>query len=539
MTKILVIDDLQINLLASKELLTNAFPDVQIITAQSGKEGIKKALEEVPDVILVDLLMPIMDGIETCKRLKEYDSLLLIPLIMITASDPDSKTRTKALQNGVISFLTKPLDSNELVAQLSSAIRYKNDANRCLLENKQGKNHEKLQINELELELKRAYMALDQCPVSVLITDIKGDIVYCNPEVSKLTGYPVKELYGQNPRIFQSGETLKEVYQNMWETILSGKEWHGEFHNKKRNGEFYWERVLISPIFHPDGSIINFLAVKEDITQWKRMKDEIKESKKHARESDVLKSAFFNNINHEIRTPMNAILGFANLLKNSETKCPEQKEYINIIEESGYTLLDTIDELVKMALIEAGQTKVSMSAINLNEEIKSIHKFFISKNENTGMEFLCKTQLSDEEAMIISDSGKLNYILVHLVENAIKYSHHGKIELGYSKKGADLEFYVRDNGIGITEKQKKIIFEKFRQGNETITNGFRGIGLGLTISKAFVEILGGRIWVESEKGKGSKFYFTIPYNNSGWEKAVVNTNIKSLRKKMMIKISTS
>lgn len=527
MIKILVIDDMRINLMAFKELLSNAFPDARIITALSGKEGISKALIEIPDIILLDLVMPVMDGIETCNRLKEYDSLLPIPVIMITASTPDSLTRARALQAGVISFLTKPIDSIELVAQFSSVIRFKNDENKYLLENRRVRDLERLRADQLENELKKAYLALEQSPVSILITDVKGNIVYCNPKVCNLTGYSVAELYGKNPRIFQSGETVKDVYKGMWETLFSGREWRGEFHNKKKNGELYWESVLVSPIFHVKGDIINFLAVKEDVTDWKKMMEDMRMTREQAMESDRLKSAFLMNISHEIRTPMNAILGFTGLLKDSDLKDKEQQEYVRIIENSGHRLLNTINELIEMAKIESGQSFVSMSVINLNEEIESIYEFFKSAVEEKGIKLTYKNNLANGQALIRADSEKLNFVLVHLVNNAMKYSKQGQIEIGYVKKGKYLEFYVKDNGLGIGKKHKEIIFEKFRQSNESLTRSYEGIGLGLTISKAFVEMLQGRMWVESEEGKGSKFYFTIPYNIGLEEKVPVKNELSS------------
>jgi PAS domain S-box-containing protein len=513
---------MQINLLAFKELLTNAFPDVQVFTALSGKEGIKTALTENPDVILIDLVMPDMDGIETCKKIKEYDSLLLVPVIMITASSPDSIIRARALRSGAISFLTKPIDSIELIAQFSSVIKFRNDEKKFILENRRMRDFEKLRADDLEKELKRAYYALEQSPVSIIITDVEGNIVYCNPKVSRLTGYPVEKLHGRNPRIFQSGETAKSVYRKMWKTILNGKEWRGEFQNKKKSGELYWESVLISPIFHPEGRIINFLAVKEDVTEWKRMMQDMKMTQDQALESDRLKSAFLMNISHEIRTPMNAILGFTSLLKDSDLRNQDQREFVRIIESSGHRLLNTINELIEMAKIESEQTRMLMSAINLNEEIESIYNFFKAEVEQKGITFTYKTGLPDNKAVIRSDSEKLNFILVHLVSNAIKYSNKGQIEFGYVKKGKNLEFFVKDNGVGIRDDQKRIIFERFRQSNESLTRDFQGIGLGLTISKAFVGMLKGKIWVESEDSQGSTFYFTIPYNNRWKDDLLVN-----------------
>lgn len=521
MLKILAIDDMQINLFAYKELLADAFPGVQVITAMSGEEGIKKALSEIPDVILIDLVMPDMDGIETCKRLKKNDSMLLIPVIMLSASSPDSKTRAKALQAGVISFLTKPIDTIELTAQISSMVQFKNDEKKLFLEQKRVRDSEKQRADGLEKELKRAYQALEQSPVSIIITDIEGNILYCNPKVIMLSGYSPEELYGQNSRIFSSGETKKEVYQNMWETILSGKEWRGEFHNKMKDGTLYWESVLISPLFDSEGNIINFLAVKEDLTEWKKMVKEMEVTKMQAQESDRLKSAFLMNVTHEIRTPMNAILGFSDLLKTTGEGDKDHQEFAEIIENSGHRLLNSLNELIEIAKIEAGQTEISNSVINLNEQIDSIYSFFKSEIKGKGLKFIFETHLPDKKAMILTDAKKLSFVLVHLINNAVRYSERGKIEVGYVEKGGYLEFFVKDNGPGISEEKRKIIFEKFRKSNDSALNTHQGMGLGLTISKAFVEMLKGRIWVESEKGKGAKFYFTIPYHVE-WKEEMID-----------------
>jgi len=524
MIKILAIDDKQSNLVVFTALFSKAFPNAHVITALSGREGIEKAIVERPDVILIDLVMPIMDGIETCKILKENDSLKQIPVIMITAAKTDSKTRTKALKLGVQSFLSKPIDEAEMVAQVSSMIQLKKPENKVLPENEQIKEQQCLRTHELEDELRKISHAVEQSPASIVITDIDGSIVYCNPKVCELTGYSIGELLGKNPRIFQSGKTPKETYKNLWDTLTSVREWRGELLNKKKNGELYWESVSISPIHDADNKIINFMAVKEDVTERKRMIERLVEVKKQAEESDRLKSAFLANLSHEIRTPMNGILGFSSLLKEPNLTGKDQQKYIAIIEQSGHRMLNTINELIDISRIESGQMKVLISETNINKQIESIYSFFKPVVEGKGMKFSFKNKLSDKAASIRTDSQKLNTILSTLVDNAIKYSEKGSIALGYEKKGRYIEFFVKDTGIGISQEQKEIIFESFRQGSESLTRNYEGSGLGLAISKAYVEMLHGKIWFKSDrdsksegnlpagKSGGSTFYFTIPYN---------------------------
>jgi signal transduction histidine kinase len=239
---------------------------------------------------------------------------------------------------------------------------------------------------------------------------------------------------------------------------------------------------------------------------------EIKSALEKAKESDRLKSAFLTNMSHEIRTPMNGILGFAELLKEPNLTSEEQENFIRIIGKSGERMLNTINNIIDISKIESGLKEVNIKETNINEKIEFTYKFFKPEVEIKGLQFLFKNSLPANEAIIKTDNEKVYAILTNLVKNAIKFTDKGSIEFGYEKKGKYLEFFVKDTGIGISENQKKIIYDRFRQGNETRTSKYEGSGLGLSISKTYVEMLGGEMWVESEEGKGSIFYFTIPYN---------------------------
>ena len=224
-----------------------------------------------------------------------------------------------------------------------------------------------------ENELMKLSRAVEQSPNSVIITDINGIMEYANSATSKLTGYTMEEIIGQNPRIFSSGEKTREEYTFLWNTILSGREWFGEFHNKKKNGELYWESASIAPLFSENGEITNFLGIKTDITESKKLTLELIKSKEHAEESDRLKSAFLANMSHEIRTPMNGILGFAELLKEPGLTGEEQQEYIRIIQKSGARMLNIINEIVDISKIEAGVVKLNLTETNINEQLSLIH----------------------------------------------------------------------------------------------------------------------------------------------------------------------
>jgi len=373
-----------------------------------------------------------------------------------------------------------------------------------------------------EDKLRKLSKAVEQSPEAICITDPDGIIEYVNPKTLELTGYTNNELISENPRIFSSGKKPKEEYVRLWETIKSGNIWNGELLNKKKNGEHYWESATISPIFDNHGRITHYLGIKEDITAKKQLLDELIKAKDKAEESERLKSAFLANMSHEIRTPMNGILGFAGLLKEPNLSGDEMQEYIEIIEKSGARMLNIIDQIVDISKIEAGLMEVHIRDTNINEQIEYIYKFFKAEVEGKGMKLIHSVNIPEKELIISTDKEKIYAILINLVKNAIKYSFAGTIEFGYSpvviNNNMSLQFFVKDTGIGIPKERQEAIFERFIQADIGDKRAYQGAGLGLSIAKAYVEMLGGKIWVDSTEGHGSVFYFTIPYKVEPEEK---------------------
>jgi signal transduction histidine kinase/ActR/RegA family two-component response regulator len=238
-------------------------------------------------------------------------------------------------------------------------------------------------------------------------------------------------------------------------------------------------------------------------------------AKEKAEENDRLKSVFLANISHEIRTQMNGILGFAALLKKPEVEGEKQRKYITIIEKSGERMLNIINDLIDISKIESGQMNISPVPTNINEQMEFIYAFFRPEVEKKGMRIEYEPPLHAEDMIIVTDREKLYAILINLVKNAIKYSDKGLIEFGYEIKAGFLEFFVKDSGIGIEKNRQRDIFDRFVQTNSSTKRTYEGAGLGLAISKAYTEMLGGKIRVISELGKGSQFYFTIPVITEG------------------------
>jgi PAS domain S-box-containing protein len=269
-----------------------------------------------------------------------------------------------------------------------------------------------------------------------------------------------------------------------------------------------------------------FLLVAVDLSDRKQAELELIKAKEKAEESDLLKSAFLANMSHEIRTPMSGILGFAELLKKPHLTGEKQQKYIEIIEKSGLRMLNIINNIVDISKIESGQMEVHKKALNVNEQMEYIFTFFKPEVDVKKLELIFRKSLSDKEAIIITDREKFYGTLVNLVKNAIKYTNKGLIEFGCYKKGNKLECFVKDTGIGVPKNRQEAIFERFIQADIENKLATHGAGLGLAISKAYVELLGGKMWLESEEGKGSTFYFDIPYSNDS-EESEVYTNLSA------------
>lgn len=366
-----------------------------------------------------------------------------------------------------------------------------------------------------ENRLRLLSRSVEQSPVGILITDRDGFIEYTNAAFTRMSGYQPGEVLGKTPRILKSGRQDDSFYKDLWNTILSGNEWHGELMNKKKNGEFYWADVSISPVYNSAGELTHFVSVREEITEKKKMIEDLIAAKNKAEESDRLKSAFLANMSHEIRTPMNGILGFTDLLKEPQLSGEDRDHFIKIIESSGQRMLSTINDLIDISKIESGMIEMEYSDVNVHEQLLLLFNFFKPEATLKGLKFVYRSEKTFENLVMVSDKLKLVAILTNLLKNAIKYTLEGSVEFGYRIENNAVLFFVSDTGIGIEKNRQDAIFERFVQEDISISRSFEGSGLGLSISKAYVDMLGGRIWLESVKGKGSDFYVLLPLRKDG------------------------
>jgi PAS domain S-box-containing protein len=358
-----------------------------------------------------------------------------------------------------------------------------------------------------------------------------GQVLSANPALIKMLNFNSLEDLLQ--RDLSKGSYLEINKRTEFKKIIAEKGEITDFESEwfTKNSDVIVVLESAKAVKNDNGKIIRYDGTVQDITEKKKIQRELIEALGKAEESDRLKSAFLANMSHEIRTPLNGILGFADLLKESKPSIQKQKEYIGIIEKSGVRMLNIINDIIDISKIEAGLMKLNIKESNINQQIEYVYTFFKPEIERKGMTISFKSPLPEKESIIKTDREKVFSILTNLIKNALKYSKEGEIKIGYILKSDYIEFYVKDTGIGIPKDRQKAIFERFIQADIEDRMALQGAGLGLSISKAYTEMLGGKIWVESEEGIGSTFYFTLPYQICSEEILTVKDLVSTKKEK--------
>ncbi|MFW6289583.1 MAG: PAS domain S-box protein [Mariniphaga sp.] len=541
----------------------------------------------------------------------------------------------------------------------------------------------RLNAEETALKLSKA---VEQSPDTIFITNKKGIIEYVNPKFTAHTGYTAEDVIGKTPRILNSGKHSKAFYKTLWDTLLAGRDWHGEMFNRRKDGACYWENATISPICNNEGEITHYIAIKEDITDKKKTEEALKHhsalqamlikiasgyinvnlanldstieaslaemgkfaaadrayifeydwdrntttntyewcekgispqinnlqeipvklldrfveahekgealfvadvqslseddplkkilepqeirstitlpmmegtkctgfvgfdwvreiheylegekvllnifaqllvnvhlkislekkliiEKEKAEAADKLKTAFLNNISHEVRTPLNGILGFGNILMQEYVSPEEKEEYYQVLQESSNRLVHTITSYMDISLITSGNMPVNKKKFSLHNLLYNLYKVYQKEHKWQNLELSLELNGYKDDLHFESDQELIKKVLMHLLDNAIKFTPSGNIRFGYTFKGSNLEFFVNDTGPGIEPAMVDKVFDNFVQEDSGLSRGYEGSGLGLSISKGLVELLGGTISVSSERGNGTSVRFLIP-----------------------------
>jgi len=371
-------------------------------------------------------------------------------------------------------------------------------------------------------ELMRYIIEHDRSAVAV------HDKAYRYIYVSKryLEDYQVKEedLIGKHH--YDVFPDLPEKWRKAHRKALAGEVTRAEDDPYyKDDGTVEWTRWECRPWYEANGETGGFIVYTEVTTERKNMELELVAAKEKAQESDRLKTAFLANMSHEIRTPMNGILGFAQILKDPRISKAQQKHFIDVIEKSGQRLLNLLNDIIDVSRIESGHRELDLSEISVHETLQYMFGFFKPGYEEQRPGVNLVMDLPEEDIQFVTDRDKLHSILMNLLRNAEKFTLEGRVVFGCHREEDSVVWYVKDTGIGIPASKQPMIFDRFFQADISFSRGYEGAGLGLSISKAFVEMMGGRIWLESESGKGSVFYFSLPLEPDSVQKESVTEEV--------------
>jgi PAS domain S-box-containing protein len=365
-----------------------------------------------------------------------------------------------------------------------------------------------------EEQLRKLSAAVEQSPVAIMIADNSGTIEYINPQFTEMTGYTEAETIGRNPSMLNSGKTPRETFTQMWNTLGKGEVWHGEFRNKKKNGELYWESGTTAPIRNELGQTTHFVALKEDTTKTKQMQINLVQAKREAESANRSKSEFLANMSHEIRTPLNGVIGFTDLLIQEGTRLPdtERLDYLKSVRSSGKHLLSLINDILDLSKIESGKLELERIEYSPHAMMAEVVSLFRVTAMEKGLR-LDSEWIGAFPKTICTDPTRLRQLLVNLIGNAIKFTAKGSVRLVTQlKQEGDkhlMQVDIIDTGVGIESDKLEAIFAPFSQADNSVTRQFGGTGLGLTISRRLVKALGGDLTIQSELGVGSTFTITI------------------------------
>ena len=428
-------------------------------------------------------------------------------------------------------LLSVPVIENGRVVMLTGVGNKASDYNELDVETVQLIGNELWRIvqrRRAALQLRKLAQAVEQSPESIVITDLDANIEYVNQTFVNATGYSRDEVLGHNPRLLHSGRTAPETYASLWTALSQGQPWKGEFINRRKDGSEYTEFAIITPLRQADGRITHYVAVKEDITEKRRVGAELDRHRHHLEElveertaqlieareraeaANRAKSAFLANMSHEIRTPMNAIIGLTHLLRQTESN-PEQAARLGRIDSAARHLLSMLNDILDLSKIEAGKLVLEQTDFALGALLDHVRSLIAESAQARGLSV--EVEGDDMVLWLRGDPTRLRQALLNYAGNAVKFTEYGSVTLRVRLLEQERDrvlarFEVQDTGIGIAAADQACLFAAFSQADATITRKYGGTGLGLAITQRLAQLMGGAVGVESMPGQGSTFWLT-------------------------------
>ncbi|MFE4106719.1 response regulator [Almyronema epifaneia] len=523
--QILIVDDKPTNIRVLSEFLIEA--GFEVLIAKSGEKAIYQLQKVSPDLILLDVMMPGLNGFETCCRLKASPQTQDIPIIFMTAL-AESADKVKGLKLGAVDYITKPFQQEEVLA------RIENQLSLLFLRRELQQKNERLQqeIQERE-QLLQTHRQIEQAlrlskerlrcffeiTSEAVVLHRQGIVVDANRAAETLFGYPVEELKGMHLEKLTAPESHSLLYERL---RSPGQHPPTEARGLKKDGSLFWAEVIAQDINY-QGEPARVLGIR-DITPAKLTQAALQQAKEAAEAASQAKSEFLSKMSHELRTPLNAILGYTQEMSRDSDLSADHQHSVEIINRSGEHLLALINDVLEMSRIESGQLKLHQTDFNLHRLLQSLQEMLQLKAKSKGLQ-LTFNQAADLPEWIRTDEGKLRQVLINLLGNAIKFTDTGGIHLHASihpdqpatgsqtcLNGASsytLLIEVEDTGPGIAQTELDGLFDAFAQGKRGWQSQ-EGTGLGLPISREFVKLMGGEITVESDLGKGTSFQISLP-----------------------------
>jgi len=505
-----------------REYLLDEGYDIRLEVVDCEENYLKKIGGTKYDIIYADFTLPGFTGQEALSYAVKIcpDT----PFICISGTIGEDKA-VELVKQGATDYVLK-----DRIERLSLVTRRALDAARHL---------EKFRKAELEAKTNRNLLkaVINNALDSIYIKDIDGKYLLFNTAAEMMTGKRAEEVIGKGDSVIFNDEDARKTAEEDKRVLERRSPVTFEGSLLLNDGKVHIFHTIKCPIYDAEGNIVGLSGISRDITEKKLIEQELVKAKEKAEEGDRLKSAFLQNISHEIRTPMNAIIGFSKLLNEPDIDRAKSISYGEIISNSTEQLLSIISDIISISTIEAGQERVIIKPCDINDIFKALNKQFSMVAKKKGLTMNSGITLSVDDCKILSDNNKVTQILVNVIGNAIKFTKKGHVNYGCQLKGDKLEFFVEDTGIGIPEDKFEDIFKRFRQASMDIAGNYGGSGLGLAITKAYLSLLGGEIWLKSEIGKGSTFYFTIPYEKAPVSAETQDINISRAKLSMVSQAS--